>query len=47
MNAIGTDPAILEKICRAFRDRLPYHFPAVQEAPRDGDGLREAAYRAF
>lgn len=45
--ACGDDAAILEKICQAFRARLPDHLKAVQEALRDGDAprLREAAHK--
>ena len=41
------DPAILEKICRAFRIRLPDHLAAVREALRERDAprLREAAHK--
>jgi two-component system, sensor histidine kinase and response regulator len=43
----GGDAAILEKICQAFRDRLPDHLKAVQGALRDRDAprLREAAHK--
>jgi PAS domain S-box-containing protein len=45
--ACGGDAAILEKICRAFRARLPDHLKAVRDALRDGDAprLREAAHK--
>jgi CheY-like chemotaxis protein len=45
--ACGDDAAILEKICRAFRTRLPNHLKAVQDALRDRDAprLREAAHK--
>src|SRR5206468_10829013 len=43
----GGDAAILEKICQAFRARLPAHLRAVQDALRDRDAprLREAAHK--
>jgi CheY-like chemotaxis protein len=43
----GGDAAILEKLCQAFRRRLPDHLKAVQGALRDGDAprLREAAHK--
>jgi PAS domain S-box-containing protein len=45
--ACGSDPAILEKICQAFRARLPDHLAAVQEAlhQRDAPRLRETAHK--
>ncbi len=45
--ACGADAIILEKICQAFRARLPDHLAAVQEALRDRDAarLREAAHK--
>jgi CheY-like chemotaxis protein len=45
--ACGDDPAILEKICQAFRARLPDHLAAVQGALRERDAprLREAAHK--
>jgi PAS domain S-box-containing protein len=45
--ACGGDAAILDKICRAFRARLPNHLRAVQDALRDQDAsrLREAAHK--
>jgi PAS domain S-box-containing protein len=45
--ACGGDAAILEKICQAFRSRLPDHLRTVQDALRDRDasGLREAAHK--
>jgi PAS domain S-box-containing protein len=45
--ACGSDAAILEKICQAFRARLPDHLSAVQEALRERDAprLREAAHK--
>src|SRR5262249_36867890 len=45
--ACGGDPAILEKICQAFRARLPDHLAAVQKALRERDAprLREAAHK--
>ena len=45
--ACGGDAAILEKICQAFRARLPDHLTAVQDALRDRDAprLREAAHK--
>jgi CheY-like chemotaxis protein len=45
--ACGGDAAILEKICQAFRARLPDHLQAVQDALRDRDAprLREAAHK--
>ena len=33
--ACGGDAAILDKICQAFRARLPDHLKAVQDALRD------------
>jgi len=45
--ACGGDAVILEKICKAFRARLPDHLTAVQDALREGDPirLREAAHK--
>src|SRR5262249_14412381 len=45
--ACGGDAAILEKICQAFRARLPDHLRAVQDALRERDTprLREAAHK--
>jgi CheY-like chemotaxis protein/HPt (histidine-containing phosphotransfer) domain-containing protein len=45
--ACGDDAAILEKLGRAFRARLPDHLTAVQDALRDRDAprLREAAHK--
>jgi CheY-like chemotaxis protein len=45
--ACGDDAAILEKICQAFRARLPDHLQAVRDALRDRDAprLREAAHK--
>jgi HPt (histidine-containing phosphotransfer) domain-containing protein len=45
--ACGDDAAILDKISRAFRARLPDHLKAVQDALRDRDALRlrEAAHK--
>jgi PAS domain S-box-containing protein len=45
--ACGGDAAILDKICQAFRARLPDHLKAVQDALRDRDAprLREAAHK--
>jgi two-component system, sensor histidine kinase and response regulator len=45
--ACGGDAVILEKICQAFRARLPDHVTAVQEALRERDSLRlrEAAHK--
>jgi len=45
--ACGGDAAILEKICQAFRARLPEHLQAVQDALRNGDAsrLREGAHK--
>ena len=45
--ACGGDAAILEKICQAFRARLPSDLKAVQDALRDADAprLREAAHK--
>jgi CheY-like chemotaxis protein len=45
--ACGGEAAILEKICQAFRTRLPDHLKAVQDALRDRDArrLREAAHK--
>jgi PAS domain S-box-containing protein len=46
--ACGGDAAILEKICRAFRARLPDHVTAIQQAlcEEDAPRLREAAHKA-
>ncbi len=45
--ACGGDAAILEKICQAFRDRLPEQVAALRAAlqQRDAPGLREAAHK--
>jgi CheY-like chemotaxis protein/HPt (histidine-containing phosphotransfer) domain-containing protein len=45
--ACGGDAVILEKICQAFRARLPDHLMAVQDALRERDTvrLREAAHK--
>jgi CheY-like chemotaxis protein len=45
--ACGGDALILEKICQAFRARLPDHLKAVQDTLRDRDAprLREAAHK--
>ena len=45
--ACGGDAVILEKICQAFRARLPDHVAAVQDALRERDAmrLREAAHK--
>ena len=45
--ACGGDGVILEKICQAFRARLPDHLTAVQDALRERDAprLREAAHK--
>jgi HPt (histidine-containing phosphotransfer) domain-containing protein len=45
--ACGGDAVILEKICQAFRARLPDHLTAVQDALRERDTLRlrEAAHK--
>jgi CheY-like chemotaxis protein/HPt (histidine-containing phosphotransfer) domain-containing protein len=45
--ACGDDAAILDKISRAFRARLPDHLKVVQDALRDHDAprLREAAHK--
>jgi two-component system, sensor histidine kinase and response regulator len=45
--ACGGDAVILEKICKAFRARLPDHWMAVQDALREGNTvrLREAAHK--
>jgi PAS domain S-box-containing protein len=45
--ACGADAAILEKICQAFRGRLPEQLKAVQDTLRDRDAprLSEAAHR--
>jgi two-component system sensor histidine kinase/response regulator len=45
--ACAGDAAILEKICQAFRARLPSDLKAVQDALRDRDAprLREAAHK--
>ena len=43
----GGDGGILEKLCAAFRARLPDHLRAVQDALRERDTLwlREAAHK--
>ena len=43
----GGDDAILRNICAVFRDRLPDHLQAAQDALRDCDAprLREAAHK--
>jgi PAS domain S-box-containing protein len=45
--ACGGDATILEKICQAFRARLPDHLATVQKALRERDAprLREAAHK--
>jgi signal transduction histidine kinase/CheY-like chemotaxis protein/HPt (histidine-containing phosphotransfer) domain-containing protein len=45
--ACGGDAVILQKICQTFRDRLPDHLTAVQDALREADAarLREAAHK--
>jgi two-component system sensor histidine kinase/response regulator len=45
--ACGGDGAILEKICQAFRARLPEQLKTIQDALRDRDAprLREAAHK--
>jgi PAS domain S-box-containing protein len=45
--ACGGDAAILDKICHAFRARIPDHLKAVQDALRaeDAPQLREAAHK--
>jgi HPt (histidine-containing phosphotransfer) domain-containing protein len=45
--ACGGDGVILEKICRAFRARLPDHLAAVQDAVREQNAtrLREVAHK--
>jgi two-component system sensor histidine kinase/response regulator len=45
--ACGGDAVILEKICQAFRARLPEHLTAVLDALRERDPLRlrEAAHK--
>ncbi len=45
--ACGGDAVILEKICQAFRARLPDHLAAIQDALRERDTarLREAAHK--
>jgi CheY-like chemotaxis protein len=45
--ACGGDPAILERVCQAFRARLPDQLAAVQEALRERDAprLRESAHK--
>jgi PAS domain S-box-containing protein len=45
--ASGSDAAVLEKICQAFRSRLPDHLAAVRDAlwERDAARLREAAHK--
>jgi CheY-like chemotaxis protein len=43
----GGDAGVLEKICQAFRARLPDHLAAMQDALREQDEfrLREAAHK--
>jgi PAS domain S-box-containing protein len=45
--ACGGDPAILERICHAFRSHLPDYLAAVQQALRERDAPRlcEAAHK--
>jgi two-component system sensor histidine kinase/response regulator len=45
--ACGNDDAILRNICAVFRDRVPNHIQAAQDALRDRDAprLREAAHK--
>jgi HPt (histidine-containing phosphotransfer) domain-containing protein len=45
--ACGGDTLILERICQAFRARLPDHLAAVRDALRERDTvrLREAAHK--
>jgi HPt (histidine-containing phosphotransfer) domain-containing protein len=45
--ACGGDDAILHSICAVFRDRLPDHLQAAQDALRDRDAprLREVAHK--
>jgi HPt (histidine-containing phosphotransfer) domain-containing protein len=45
--ACGGDAVILERICQAFRARLPDHLKAVQDAllGQDAPRLREAAHK--
>jgi CheY-like chemotaxis protein len=45
--ACGGNAAILDKICHAFRARLPDHLKEVQDALRDGNAarLREGAHK--
>jgi HPt (histidine-containing phosphotransfer) domain-containing protein len=45
--ACGGDSVILEKVCQAFRARLPDHLTAVQDALRERDTvrLRDAAHK--
>ena len=45
--ACGSERAILEKICQAFRARLPDHLAAIQETLRERNALRlrEAAHK--
>ena len=47
LSACGDDAQILEKICHAFRGRLPDQLKRVQDALRDADAprLREAAHQ--
>jgi HPt (histidine-containing phosphotransfer) domain-containing protein len=46
-DACGGDGAILDKLCQAFRARLPDHLRAIQDALRERDAarLREAAHK--
>ena len=45
--ACGGDAGILEKMCQAFRARLPDHLAAVRRRPARADAprLREAAHK--
>jgi CheY-like chemotaxis protein len=45
--ACGGDAVILEKICEAFRARVPEHVTAIKDALREQDAmrLREAAHK--
>jgi PAS domain S-box-containing protein len=43
LSACGDDPDILDKICQAFRARLPEHLGAVRQALHEGDSARLGA----
>ena len=47
--ACGGDPAMLRKMCRALRSRVPEHLAAIRGALHDQDAprLREAAHKFY